>query len=134
MTESVEPDLEASTRLHAAEKLLEQALEDLTTGNRAAPGARCVTALGAAAAELRAFGGWLAEHRPSDEDRAVLRTQVAAFAPRLRRLERLLGAAQEFYRGWCAAAPLHLITYEPPAHETAVSPASPHPALLALRA
>jgi len=134
MMELSQPALEGNTRLRAAENLLEQALEDLTAGNRETPGARCAAALGAAAAELRAFGGWLAEHRPAEEDCEVLRVQVVALAPQLRRLERLLDAAQEFYQGWCAAAPLDVATYESGADETTAWPGSPRPALLALRA
>jgi DNA repair exonuclease SbcCD ATPase subunit len=134
MIETAQSAQQAGQRLHAAENLLEQAVRDLTADNREAPGARCATALGAAAEELRAFGGWLAEHRPAEEDREALRTQLAALAPRLRQLERLLGAAQEFYRGWCAAAPLEPARYESPACETTAWLGSPRPALLALRA
>jgi hypothetical protein len=91
---------EAATRLQRVESLLVQALDDLSGKGSAAPCSRCAVVLTEASAELQIFAGLVTE-----PDRAALRPQLQALLPRLSTAERLLAAAAEFYRGWCAAAP-----------------------------
>jgi hypothetical protein len=134
--------VEARARLQRVETLLDQALDDLTgTGKKGAvPCTRCAAALTEVAAELQSFAGLLTE-RPQERsgllrgqncleagDRAALSPQIKALLPRLTRLERLLAAAAEFYRGWCAAGPAP--GYPAPGYETDAW--SHSPALLTL--
>ncbi len=91
-----------NSRLDRVEKLLDEALEDLTRPNREAPAARCAAALAEAARELQT----LSQARPeSGSPVSAFRARLAGLPAKLRRLERLLASTADFYSGWCAAAP-----------------------------
>ncbi len=119
--------------LSRVENLLEEALQDLISLNREAPGARCVVALAAAGAELQAFSQARYDLR---SEHVTLRSQLRGLPTKLRRLERLLASAAEFYTGWCAAAPA--ADYQPlcdsgQGYQSAGWSNDPAPALLAFR-
>lgn len=122
-----------TSSLDRVETLLGEALEDLKHPKREAPAARCAAALAEAAAELQAFaqvsGGIGSQSAP-------LRTQLGGLYSRLRRLERLLASAAEFYRGWCAAG-TQADSYPAPCYleegYQSASWSNPGPALLAFR-
>jgi len=88
--------------LNRVENLLDEALRDLSYPDREAPATRCAAALAEAAAELQAFGQ---THRELGPQNSFLRMQLNSLPKRLRRVERLLASAAEFYSGWCAAGP-----------------------------
>jgi hypothetical protein len=88
--------------LNRVENLLDEALQDLRYPDREAPATRCAAALAEAAAELQAFAR---AHREISPQNSVLRRQLNSLPKRLRRMERLLASAAEFYSGWCAARP-----------------------------
>jgi hypothetical protein len=122
----------ANSGLKRVERLLHEALEDLQRPSREAPAARCATALAEAARELQA----IAQTRPEPGlPPAAFRAQLAVLSATLRRLERLLAAAFEFYTGWCAAAPA--ADYPAPRYSGASGqsgwPTESAPALLAFR-
>ncbi len=113
------PDLmSAGTRLQRVEQLLDQALEDLMGKTASPPCSRCAELLAEAASELQAFGALLTD-RPDSHDYSILRPRVQAVLPRLTKAERLLAAAAEFYRGWCAAGPPP--SYPTPGYQTDIS-------------
>jgi hypothetical protein len=114
--------IDPAASLGRVEKLLDQALVDLTGKKSASPASRAEVLLAEAAVELRAFAALSA-----GLDFMLLRPRVLALVPRLRAAERLLAAAAEFYRGWCAvgAAPMSA----PQGYQTELS--YPGPALLA---
>lgn len=86
--------------LSRVENLLDEALQDLKSLNREAPAARCAAALAEASTDLLSFSQ--ARYDLGSQP-ASLRNQLSGLPAKLRRLERLLASAAEFYRGWCAA-------------------------------
>jgi len=119
--------------LNGVENLLEEALEDLRYPNREAPATRCAAALAEAAAELQAFAQ---SHREIGPQNPVLRRQLNGLSARLRRMERLLASAAEFYSGWCAAGPTadyHASGDSGQSYESAGWSTDTAPALLAFR-
>jgi hypothetical protein len=104
---------ETGKRLCRVETLLDLAIENVIGGNLGRS-SECATALAEASAELQTVKGQLTEQQPKQDprrtrleelDRAALLRQLGNLPARLQSLERLLAAAAEFYRGWCAAAP-----------------------------
>jgi hypothetical protein len=91
-----------SSSLDRVESLMIEALEDLTSMNRTAPGLRCAAALTEAASEMQAFAQ---THSGIGSHTATLRRQLHGLAARLGHLSALLASAADFYSGWCAAAP-----------------------------
>lgn len=89
-----------NARLDCVERLLDEALEDLKHPIRDAPAVRCAAALAEAARELQTFS----HARPeTGSHTSAFRARLAGLPAKLRRLERLLASAAEFYTGWCAA-------------------------------
>jgi hypothetical protein len=126
---------ETSKRLSRVEILLDRAIENVIGEGHPAPCSVYAAALTEADSELRAASELLTEKRPKqgltearleELDRATLLRQLGDFPARLQTLERLLAAAGEFYRGWCAAAPLQN------GYEAAGGPETRGPSLLAL--
>jgi hypothetical protein len=119
--------------LKRVENLLDEALEDLRCVNRQTPATRCAAALAEAAVELQAF----AQAQPEiDPQNSVLRMQLNGLPARLRRMERLLASAAEFYSGWCAAGPTadyHASGDSGQSYESAGWSTDTAPALLAFR-
>ncbi len=106
----------AGQRLQRVEDLLDQALLDMTGKGLAAPCTQSADILKSAFSELHSFATIVNSPSPSSlspTDRLALGLQLKSLLPRLMKAERLLHAAAEFYRGWCAAAP-------PPAYPTSV--------------
>ena len=102
-------------RLLRLESLLDQAIEDLIAAGSQTACSRCASLLTEAVGELQVLQGLLigTRHKTTATDaqlepcdHATLRRQMGKLPPRLQHLERLLAGAAEFYRGWCAAAPL----------------------------
>jgi hypothetical protein len=133
--------VEAGTLLRRVESLLNQAVEDLTGKDLSGKGrpalcSRCAGALAEASAELQSFAGLLKELPQEgnglafleESERAALRRQIEALLPRLGVVQRLLAAAAEFYRGWCAVVPSS--SYPVPGYQA--DDWSHRPALLAL--
>jgi hypothetical protein len=123
--------VEAGTRLQRIESLLDQAVADLVGKEVSARCSNCAAALAEAAAELQFFAGLLTgtERKGLEaRDVAALARRIKALLPRLHRAQRLLLAAAEFYRGWCAAVPA--VSYPWPAYQA--DGWSRGPALLAL--
>jgi hypothetical protein len=111
-----------------------EALQDLKSLSHEAPAARCAAALAEASAELRAF----AQARYDlGAQAATLPCQLGGLPTKLRRLERLLASAAEFYRGWCAAgaptADYHASCDSGQSYQSAGWSNEPAPALLAFR-
>jgi hypothetical protein len=101
--------VKASERLGRVEGLLDRAVDDLA--GRSMISGVCVSALSEAVAELQSLESmWTnSSQQPvqraqlRDEECAALKSQVKGLVSRLGDAERLLAAAGEFYRGWCAA-------------------------------
>ncbi len=109
--------------LKRVENLLDEALEDLRCVNRQTPATRCAAALAEAQPEI-------------DPQNSVLRMQLNGLPARLRRMERLLASAAEFYSGWCAAGPTadyHASGDSGQSYESAGWSTDTAPALLAFR-
>jgi hypothetical protein len=104
---------EAGKRLRRVADLLDQALGSLAGNGGSSPCTRSAIGLAEATAELQSLAKWLTEPqkgrgeavRFAVEDRLALGLQLKALLPKLNRAERLLAAAAEFYRGWCAVSP-----------------------------
>jgi hypothetical protein len=89
-----------NSQLDRVERLLDEALEDLKRPKGEAPAVRCAAALAEAARELQTFS----QVRPEPGSHSsAFRARLAGVPAKLRRLERLLASAAEFYTGWCAA-------------------------------
>ncbi len=119
--------------LSRVENLLDEALQDLTCVKREAPATRCAAALAEAAAELQSFAQ---AHREIDPQNSVLRRRLNGLPARLRRTERLLASAAEFYTGWCGAGPTadyHASYDSGQSYPSAGWSNEPAPALLAFR-
>ena len=102
---------EASRHLCKVENLLDRTLADLTGSGPSAPHSACPAILAEAIREMQSFATSL-QGSPSEGRSQIALSQqdIAALTPRLKELlwgiahvERLLFAAAEFYRGWCAA-------------------------------
>jgi hypothetical protein len=117
-------EVEASARLRRIENLLDQATADLTGKGSSPACSRCAELLAETQAELQSVAGLLPELA---QQRAALILQLKALLPRIRSVERLLAAAAEFYRGWCAAGPAQ--SYPAPGYQ--IDEWSRRPALLA---
>jgi hypothetical protein len=126
MTNGVTRLIDPDASLRHVEKLLDQVLVDLMGDKSAVPCSRAAVLLAEAAVELRAFVTMSAD-RLADPDYLALRPRVQALVPRLRTAERLLAAAAEFYRGWCAVGAASSDTVR--GYQTEIS--FPGPALLA---
>jgi len=100
---SVSAVVRAGQSLERVERLIDQVVEDLLGKGSSVPCSRCPDMLFQAHAELHSFAGSLAEPQL---DQTALLPQLRVLLPRLSAAERLLAAAGEFYRGWCAAGPL----------------------------
>jgi hypothetical protein len=119
--------------LSRVDNLLDEALQDLKSLNREVPAARCAVALADASAELRAFSQARYDLGSQPD---TLRSQLSALPAKLRRMERLLASAAEFYTGWCAAAPTadqHASGDSGQSYQSAGWSNEPAPALLAFR-
>lgn len=125
MMSRVPPALDASKLLRRVEVLLDEALADLTGNESASPCSRSVDLLSTALHELQAFD---LLSRDSSLERATFRPRLESLLPRLSAAERLLSAAAEFYRGWCAAGTAP--SYPVPGYQT--DHLQNTPALLAL--
>lgn len=127
---------DASARVSQVAGLLDQALADLTDFRQAAPAVRCTAALAEAATELKALEKIrqeLASATPSAE-RASLQRKLKGLLLQLRRVERMLASAGDFYRGWCAAgySATPDLCYSADGYESRSGSNQPGPALLAL--
>ncbi len=98
--------IDAERCMRQVESLLDQAAEDLCVIKAATPGARCAAALSEAAIELQRLSTLLTESGYTrslpEAQTAKLRSQLSALFSRTSKVNRLLLAAAEFYRGWCA--------------------------------
>jgi hypothetical protein len=107
--------------LNRVVELLDQALQDLTFAGMPLPTPTFLNALTDAALQLRSVSDCISDRQEplptarcgatsplitnlSVKDSSILQTQLIGVLARLQRLSRLLTAAEEFYRGWCAAA------------------------------
>ena len=104
MIHAVPPVADASQRLSRVASLLDQALDDLAGRGNSLPARGTEAVLAKAYAELQSFARSVT-HPPLAqlESSVVLRAQLKELLPKLSRAQRLLAAAAEFYRGWCAA-------------------------------
>jgi len=100
MRDRVPADIEAAQHLRRVKTLLDQALDDLVGKQTSAPCSRCLHLLAEALSELQQFS---ALGHESLGNRADLVRELTAVLPRIGAAQRLLAAASEFYRGWCAA-------------------------------
>jgi len=94
------PADEAAQCLQRLETLLDQALDDLVGRETLAPCSRFSELLERAFAELQEFSRLLNDCLP---DRTNFSCELRSVLPRLSAAQRLLSAASDFYRGWCAA-------------------------------
>jgi hypothetical protein len=104
MIRAVPPVADASQRLRRVASLLDQALDDLAGKGNSLPGCSAATVLAEAYAELQSFARSVP--RPplaQRESSLALQWQLKELLPKLSKAQRLLAAAAEFYRGWCAA-------------------------------
>ncbi len=93
-------ETEAAQRLRRVEAILDEALDDLAGRGASAPCSHCGDLLAKAFSELQVFSKLVNETLP---DRADLARELKMVLSRLSAAQRLLTAASEFHRGWCAA-------------------------------
>jgi hypothetical protein len=104
MIRKVPPIADASQRLRRVVSLLDQALDDLAGNGNSLPGCGAAAVLEEAYTELQSFARFVADPPLAQrESSLLLAAQLKEILPKLSKTQRLLAAAAEFYRGWCAA-------------------------------
>lgn len=123
MTLKAPVSVEADKHLRVVERLLDETLADLAGKGSSSPVLRSPDMLARILAELQRFAALMSE---AQIDKASLLPRLKILLRRLSAAQRLLAAAAEFYRGWCAAGPAP--SYPIPGYQTDAS--SQGPALL----